>query len=313
MDKKLIINVAPGGSFINRTHNPTLPITTKEITQEVKSAYNAGASIFHLHPRDPDTQSIALPVPQRLAIHKEWCDQVFDAAPAIITDVGGIYVTPVVVQDGLVDENSLLAEHRIASLIDQLVAMGPNNRYVEIGIVLCHTAALGGTNLLSFNNRIGITSDVKFLQSRGIRVELSPFKHSDLQDVREWVVDSGPLEMPAIIDTLLGVHNSPKAVGLEGLEMLFAYKRLLPKGAIWQAIVGGRNWLPLAATAIMLGADIVRVGKEDAVYWHPHQDDIITDSGEVVEAVARIARTLGREIASPAEARNTLGLAQINA
>ncbi len=311
MDKKLIINVAAGGSFINRSHNPHLPVTTGEVAREVIASYRQGAGMFHFHPRDPETQSVSMPVPRRLEIHKAWCDSIFEGAPDIVTDVGGIYVNPPKIDGGFVDEESITAENRIAALIDPLVAMGPNNRYVEVGIVLCHTAALGGTCLLSFNNRVGVTSDVNFLQSRNIRVELSPFKHSDLQDVRQWVVDSGPLEKPAIIDTLLGIHNSPKAVGMEGLELLFAYVRMLPKGFLWQALVGGRYWLPLAATAIMLGADIVRVGKEDAVYWHAHRDEVISDSAEVVEAVAGIARTLGREVATPAETRQILGLLQI--
>ena len=311
MDKKLVINVAAGGSFISRSHNPSLPLTTEEVAREVVASYRQGASMFHFHPRDPQTQSVSMPVPRRLEIHKAWCDAIFKEAPDIVTDVGGIYVNPPKIDGGFVDEESITAESRIAALIDPLVAMGPSNRYVEVGIVLCHTAALGGTCLLSFNNRVGITSDVKFLQSRNIRVELSPFKHSDLQDVREWVVDPGPLQKPAIVDTLLGVHNSPKAVGMEGIELLFAYVRMLPKGFLWQAIVGGRYWLPLATTAIILGADIVRVGKEDAVYWHAHRDDVITDSADVVKAVAGIARTLGREIATPAETRRMLGLPRI--
>ena len=119
---------------------------------------------------------------------------------------------------------------------------------------------------------------------------------------------------PVIVDTLLGAHNSPRALpGIEGFEQLFAYVRMLPKGVKWQALIGGRQWLPLTVTAIMLGADIVRIGKEDAVYWHPHSDELIKDSGKVVETVAGIAKSLGRQVATPSEARTILGLPQIKA
>jgi len=87
---------------------------------------------------------------------------------------------------------------------------------------------------------------------------------------------------------------------------------MLPKtGVLWQAIMGGRYWMPLTVMAIMLGVDIVRVGMEDAVNMFPHRDDHIRDNGEVVEAIAGIARYLGREVATPSEARKMLGLSQI--
>ena len=75
-----------------------------------------------------------------------------------------------------------------------------------------------------------------------------------------------------------------------------------------EAAMGHRNWLPMLTFAIMLGADIVRVGKEDAIYKYPHKDDLITSNADVVETIATIARALGREIATPEEAREILGL-----
>ena len=54
MNKKLIINIAASGSFIDKTHNPHLPVTTDEVAGQVADAYEAGASMWHFHPRDPD-------------------------------------------------------------------------------------------------------------------------------------------------------------------------------------------------------------------------------------------------------------------
>ncbi len=178
MDKKLIINIAASGSFVDKSHNPYLPTTTEEVAKQVADAYNAGAAMRHIHPRDPDTGSTFLPLEKRLKIHKEWCNAVFSVAPDIITNVGATYVIPPTIIGPIVDEKSILAEKRMAPLVDTVIKFGPNNRYIEVGISLCHTAALGrGTNFLSFNNKVGIISDVNFFQSRGIRVELSPFKH----------------------------------------------------------------------------------------------------------------------------------------
>jgi 3-keto-5-aminohexanoate cleavage enzyme len=314
MAKKLIINIAAPGGFIDRSHNPNLPFKTEEVAQNVLDAYNAGASIWHFHLRDPDTGSVYLPMEKRIDLHKTWCDSVFTRAHDIIINVGAIYAVPFKVLGGrLVDETSILAETRVAPFIEPLVKMGPNNRYVESAIILAHVAAMGrGTNIISFNNKPGIQSDVKYLQSKGIKVEISPFKHSDLADVKEWVIDTGIAKPPVILDTLMGIHNAPSTkMGMESYELLFTLVRMLPKGVLWQTIIGGRYWLPLTVAAISLGVDVVRIGMEDSVYMYPHTNDYIKGCGQVVEAVAGIAKRLGREVATPSEAREILGLPQI--
>lgn len=314
MGKKLIINAAASGAFVDRRHNPHLPMRTEEVASEVANAYKAGAAMWHFHPRNPEGGLTFMPMEKRLEVHKEWCDAVFKVAPDIITDVGAIYVTPPELKGRVIDEKSILAETRVAPLIEPLTKMGPNNRYVEIAIILPFTGALGpGTNLLGFNNKAGVTSEVTYLQSKGIRVELSPFQHLDLLNVKEWVIDTGIAEPPVILDTLLGVHNTPTTLsGIEAFEFLFTYVRMLPKnGVLWQALLGGRYWMPLTVMAIILGADIVRIGMEDAVNMYPHRDDYMEGNGKAVEAIAGIARHLGREVATPNEARTILGLPQM--
>jgi uncharacterized protein (DUF849 family) len=313
MDKKLIITTATSGGLVDRRHSPNLPVTTKEVALDVARAWNAGAAMWHFDPRDPETGITIMPLEKRLQIHREWCDAAFQVAPDIITNVGAIYVRPFIVNAGFVDEKSVLAEYRVAPLIEPLIKMGSNNRYVEVVASFCNVAALGpGTNILGFNNKGGITSDVTFLQSKGIRVELTTFNHSDLRHVTEWVIDTGIAQPPVIMDTLLGIHNSPVAAStIEAFELLLTYVRMLPKGVLWQTLIGGRYWLPLTIAAIILGADIVRVGMEDAVYMYPHRDDFIKGNGPMVEAVASIARYLGRGVAKPAEAREIIGLPQI--
>jgi len=98
---------------------------------------------------------------------------------------------------------------------------------------------------------------------------------------------------------------------MESYELLFTLVRMLPKGVLWQTIIGGRYWLPLTVAAISLGVDVVRIGMEDSVYMYPHTNDYIKGCGQVVEAVAGIAKRLGREVATPSEAREILGLPQI--
>ncbi len=71
---------------------------------------------------------------------------------------------------------------------------------------------------------------------------------------------------------------------------------------------GGRNWLPLTVLGIMLGVDLVRVGIEDQFWVWPHKDEFIRSPWDAVEKVVQIAQALGRDIATPDEAREILGI-----
>ena len=69
---------------------------------------------------------------------------------------------------------------------------------------------------------------------------------------------------------------------------------------------GGRNWLPMTVLGIMLGVDLVRVGIEDQFWSYPHKDEFIKKPSESVEKVVQVAKALGRDIATPDEARKIL-------
>jgi 3-keto-5-aminohexanoate cleavage enzyme len=71
---------------------------------------------------------------------------------------------------------------------------------------------------------------------------------------------------------------------------------------------GGRNWLPFTTLAMMLGFDMVRVGMEDSVYVYPHRNEKLATSAQAVRKVVTIANELGREIATPDEARQIMGI-----
>ena len=91
---------------------------------------------------------------------------------------------------------------------------------------------------------------------------------------------------------------------INGIEMV---KKIVPDCTIG-IHAGGRNWLPMTVLGIMLGVDLVRIGIEDQFWAFPHRDDIIKSPVESVKKVAQIASALGRDIATPDEAREILGI-----
>lgn len=86
----------------------------------------------------------------------------------------------------------------------------------------------------------------------------------------------------------------------------------LIKEAMPDAMLGihpaGRNWLPVAVTSLLYGAELVRVGLEDQFWLYPHRDDVSQSASDTVKLIASIARLLGREIATVDEARQRLGM-----
>src|SRR3990172_3983874 len=125
MGKKLIINIAASGAFVDRRHNPNLPITTQEVTNQVKAAYQAGAAMWHFHPKNPKTGMQFMPLEERLQIHRQWCDSVFAVAPDIITDVGAIYMTPPQFHGGrIADEKTKFVGNPGAPAVGALIPHG---------------------------------------------------------------------------------------------------------------------------------------------------------------------------------------------
>ena len=73
-------------------------------------------------------------------------------------------------------------------------------------------------------------------------------------------------------------------------------------------VAAERNWLPVTVLGIMLGINSVRIGMEEPVYMYPHKDELIKKNVDCVNKIKNIAHELGREIATPAEARKIMGI-----
>ena len=291
--KKLIIGVATG--WLTREQNPTQPYTPEEIAKEVIDAYKAGASIWHVHVRHPQSGSLLLQAEERLEIHKQTCELVFQECPDIITDPSGA--------DPLNDDS---VEARVDSYFKPLVEENPH--YAEIAVLNMGTLNMGvWPKQFVFLNRLpALLEQVKALETLGVKPEFACYNLTMLEDVKEHFLFEE--SRPWYISTAQGIHNTMPA----RFELTKIASELLPQEeVVWQMIPGGRNWLALAVWAIMLGCDVVRVGKEDNIFVYPDQDAKITHCSQAVKKVAAIARELGREIATPMEARQRLGLRSI--
>lgn len=293
LKKKLIINVAPNGTFTTRANNPYQPYTPEEIAREVEACYREGASAWHVHCRDDDGVATKDP-----AVYKRTMDLVFEKCPDIITSVN------------VIADYAKHGRDMIAPLVEPLANWG--RKYLQTVVVTASTVSPSPTFTL-VANQVTMTSEVQYILEKGARPEFQLHGWTGAWNVINWLIKPGILPRPYIMNMVFGWHAYHDASPVQdpwAQLWMVSFMNSLPEGSVIGATAGGRNWLPLTTMAIMLGVDQVRIGMEDCVYMYPHRDEKIRSNADVVRKVATIARELGREIATPAEARKILGLAE---
>jgi len=291
MDKKLVITVAVNGAFQTKAHNPYIALTPPEVVEQVIESYGAGAAVWHVHLRDETGL-----LDNKPEIVQGALDQVLDKCPNMIFS-----------HTGHASEGEGL--ERVRPLVDPLTEAGRGNgrRYIETSVIAPYTRVYNARMTRSI-----LQDTVTYLQSKGVKPEFQVHNYACIHHVNEWLLQPGLMEKP-IMNLISGYHgydfsgpNGP--VDPWGHLYLVNMLSMMPPGSILGATIGGRNWLPMTNLAILLGVDSVRIGMEDACFMYPHKDDKIRRCVDVITKVRRIAEELGRDIATPAEARQILGL-----
>ena len=267
---KLIITAALVGAELTRKQMPHLPISPAEIAEAASAAREAGASIVHLHVRDEE----GMPT-QDVAVFREVLSEIRKRTDVICQiSTGGAVGTPI----------ELRAE--------------PLSLRPEMATLTTGTVNFGDD---VFMNE---PSSIEFLASRmkreGVKPEIECFDVGHISNALR-LVKKGLVDEPLYFDFVMGVPG-----GIPGtVPDLMHCVASLPSGSRWQVAGIGRAELQLAAVAIVLGGN-VRVGFEDNIYYS--RGVLAESNAQLVARVARIARELGREVATPAEARELIGL-----
>lgn len=270
--EKLIITAAISGAEVLKEHNPAVPYTKEEFVREAKSAFDAGASIIHLHVRRDDGTPT-----QDKERFKLIMDAIYEACPGVIIQpsTGGAV--------GMSNDERL-----------QPTELNP-----EMATLDCGTLNFGGDDIFE-NTENTIKYFGKRMIERGIKPELEVFDKSMI-DMALRLQKKGFIESPMHFDFVMGVNG-----GISGELRDFVFLRgSIPQDATYTVAGVGRYEFTLAAAAIIDGGH-VRVGLEDNVYIS--KGVLAKSNGELVEKVVRLAKEFGREIADPQEARRVLGI-----
>ena len=269
---KLIITAAICGAEVTKEQNPNVPYTVEEIVREAKSAYDAGAAVVHVHVREDDgtpTQS------------RERFRVCMDAIKAAIPDVILIPST-----GGAV---GMTAEERLQ----------PTELFPEMATLDCGTCNFGDD--VFENTMPTMRAFGKRMIENGIKPEYECFEMGHLDTILKMAKKGQVPGDPMQFNFVLGVPGCTPAT----VKNLCWLVDAIPAGSTWTATGIGRSAFTLAAPTIVMGGN-VRVGFEDNLYVS--RGVLARSNGELVEKVVRISRELGREIASPAEARESLSL-----
>jgi uncharacterized protein (DUF849 family) len=301
MANKVIITCAVTGSIHTPTMSPHLPITPQEIADQAVAAAEAGASILHLHARDPETgQPTADPAVfmQFLPEIKQRCDAVIN-----ITTGGSSLMT---LEQRLAAP--ILAEPEMASLNMGSMNFGlfPMKKRHEEWRFDWEPKLLDATREVVFQNTFANIEQIfsTLGDGCGTRFEFECYDVGHIQTLafylREGVIRK-PLFVQFVLGVLGGIDASPQSL----LHMKATADRLLGDDYQFSVLSAGRMQIPLATVGAILGGN-VRVGLEDSLLIAKNR--LASSNAEQVEKIRRILEELGHEIASPSEARAMLHL-----
>ena len=270
--EKLIITAAICGAEVTKKHNPAVPYTIEEIGLEAKLAREAGASIIHLHVRDDDgtpTQD------------KGRFAQAFEEIKRLCPDV--------IIQPSTGGAVGMTNAERLQPL--ELVP--------EMATLDCGTVNFGGDDIF-VNTENMIKEFGEKMLKLGVKPEVEVFDKGMI-DTAIRLNKQGFINAPMHFNFVMGVTGGI-AASIRDLAYMIGS---IPPGSTYTATGIGRHEFPVAAMAISSGGH-VRVGFEDNVYLS--KGVLAGSNGALVEKAVRIAKELGREIATPNEARGILGL-----
>ncbi len=271
----VVIAVAITGSVPRKTDNPAVPTTPAEQVESTHAAFEAGASLVHIHVRNPDESPSSDP-----ALFAQVQEGVRKHCPGMIVQ----FSTGGRGRDPAARGNALELRPDMASL---------------------STGSVNFPTIVYENGAALVTDLATRMQTYGVRPEIEIFDLSHLHGARR-LVDAGLMDERPHVQIVMGLKNAlPAEEHLLDL-MLGELRRVLPK-ATWTAAGIGVNQMRVMDWVLARSGDGVRTGLEDNI--RVSRDRLAASNAELAGMAVELAARHGRRPATAAEARAALGLA----
>ena len=290
MQRKVMIACAVTGSADTPGKNPAVPVTPAQIAASAIDAAKAGAAIVHIHVRDPQTTKPSMDV----AHYREVVERIRGSGTDVLINL------------------TTGPGARFAPGVDDPMQFAPGTNLKPAPVRVQHVLELkpeicsldmGSMNMGSyaFINTPGILEAMAVeIRDAGVTPELEVFETGHLLLAKR-MIETGHVRPPGLFQICLGISWAQPATP----EAMTYMRNLLPPDCCWFAFGISLHQFPMVAQAVLLGGH-PRVGMEDNLYLE--KGKLAPSNAALVEKAAKIVETLGDHVATPAEARQILGL-----
>ena len=287
---KVIVTVAVTGGTTTLEEHPGLPVTPAEIATAAYECYNEGASIIHIHVRDPKTGNRSMEVGlyrETMELLRAKCNMIINLS----TGPGGHLAIGPDNQPKM--ELSLMATPE--KRVEHVLALHPDLCSLDIGSA---NASFG----IFANPQIVVDRMAEMIKRAGVKPEVEIFDVGHIR-IANRLIKKDLLEKNAHFQLCMGTNMGLPATPRDAVFL----SESLPPGVTWSVFGVGAGQFPMVAMGVLLGGHC-RVGLEDNVYFKKGQ--LAKNNAELVSHAVKIIRDLHREVASVEEARKILGLVQ---
>jgi uncharacterized protein (DUF849 family) len=277
------------GDTVGRSEH--VPVTPEQIAEAGIAAARAGATIVHVHVRDPQTGKGSRDV----ALYKEAVERIRASGVDVVINttagMGGDLVLDPQEPTRFVEGTDLV------NGVERLAHVG--EVMPDICTLDCGSLNFGEGSTVYVSTPDILRDGAKRIQELGVRVEMEIFDTGHLWFATQ-LVEEGLIDAPPMYQLCMDIPYGAPADPL----LLAAMVHQLPRGAIWTSFALGRMQMPWVAQSVLLGGH-VRVGLEDNLYL---SKGVKATNAQLVERARTIIEAMGARVATPDDAREILDL-----
>ena len=291
MNNEVIVTCAVTGAGDTLGKHPEVPVTPEQISNAAIAAAKAGASVAHIHVRDPETGLGS----RDINLFKEVVERIRDSETDVVINLtagmGGDWVPS--------EENPSMPGPGTDMI-------GPEERlahvkeiYPEICSLDCGTMNFGNGNEIYISPPGYLREMASMIQKWGVKPELEVFELGQIRFAKQ-MIKEGLINEPPMFQICLGIPWGAE----QTVDSMKVMKDELPTNASWASFGIGRMQMPMAAAAVAMGGN-VRVGLEDNLYL---EKGVLASNDQLVTRVIEIIQRMGSRVLSPKETRDKLKL-----
>ena len=291
MNNEVIVTCAVTGAGDTLGKHPEVPVTPEQISNAAIAAAKAGASVAHIHVRDPETGLGSRDV----NLFKEVVERIRDSETDVVINLtagmGGDWVPS--------EENPSMPGPGTDMI-------GPEERlahvkeiHPEICSLDCGTMNFGNGNEIYISPPGYLREMASMIQEWGVKPELEVFELGQIRFAKQ-MIKEGLINEPPMFQICLGIPWGAE----QTVDSMKVMKDELPTNASWASFGIGRMQMPMAAAAVAMGGN-VRVGLEDNLYL---EKGVPASNDQLVTRVIEITQRMGSRVLSPKETRDKLKL-----